>query len=117
LRKSLQSIAFIVENSVYKQAIMQIRDYVSAGQTVSAAIDNSNLFPKRMVQMIAIGEESGLLENMLIKIAEHYESEVDYFIDNLNNLLEPMIMVILGGMIGGLLVAVYLPIFRLGTVI
>ena len=117
LRKSLYAIANLVENSIYKEAIIQIRDNVSVGQAISTAIDHTNLFPKRMVQMIAIGEESGLLENMLIKIAEHYESEVNYFIDNLHNMLEPLIMVILGVLIGGLLIAVYLPVFKLGTVI
>lgn len=120
LRQALQSMATIVENIAYKQAILKICEHVSAGQTITAAIaaiNENSLFPKRMIQMIAIGEESGNLDNMLIKIAEYYESEVNYFVDNLNNLLEPMIMVILGVLIGGLIIAIYLPIFRLGTVI
>lgn len=117
LRQALQSMATIAENMVYQQAILKICEHVSAGQTITSAINDNYLFPKRMVQMIAIGEESGNLDNMLIKIAEYYESEVNYFVDNLNNLLEPMIMVILGVLIGGLIIAIYLPIFRLGTVI
>ena len=80
-------------------------------------MENNPLFPKRAIQMITIGEQSGTLDNMLAKIAEYYDAEVNYLVDNLNNLLEPSIMVILGILIGGLIIGMYLPIFKLGTVI
>jgi type IV pilus assembly protein PilC len=115
LRKSLQSIAAIIDNNIYKQAVVQIRDFVSAGQSIAAAIRHNKLFPNRVIQMVTIGEESGSLENMLAKIADYYESEVNYFIDNLHDLLEPIIIIILGILIGGLLISMYLPIFRLGA--
>ena len=77
----------------------------------------SGLFPNLLIQMVAIGEASGTLDNMLIKVASYYEAEVDDLMDHLSSLIEPMIMVILGILVGGLIVAVYLPIFKLGTVV
>jgi type IV pilus assembly protein PilC len=117
LSDALQIIADTVNNKLYQQAILIIREQVAGGQTISAAITNNSLFPIRARQMITIGEESGALDSMLNKIAEYYENEVNYLVDNLNNLLEPAIMVILGILIGGLIIGMYLPIFRLGTII
>ncbi|MCK4607950.1 MAG: type II secretion system F family protein [Gammaproteobacteria bacterium] len=117
LSEAFPLIANTINNSLYKQALLTICEQVTAGQTISATIANDPLFPHRAQQMIAIGEEAGALEKMLNKIAEYYNAEVDYLIDNLNNLLEPAIMVILGILIGGLIIGMYLPIFRLGTVI
>ena len=117
LAEALQIIADTVNNKVYQQAILTIREQVASGHTISSAIIDNSLFPNRARQMITIGEESGSLDVMLIKIAEYYENEVNYLVDNLNNLLEPTIMVILGILIGGLIIGMYLPIFRLGTVI
>jgi len=131
LHKSLKCMKNIVNNKIYKEAIVQVRYYVMDGQSIASALNNvsytqSNfkegerynvLFPKRMIQMITIGEETGSLESMLIKIAEYYEYEVNYLVDNLSNLLEPIIMSTLGVLIGGLLIGMYLPIFKLGTII
>jgi type IV pilus assembly protein PilC len=117
LSEALQIIADTVNNQLYQQAILSIREQVASGQTITAAMANNPLFPNRARQMISIGEESGALDAMLIKIAEYYENEITYLVDNLNNLLEPTIMVILGILIGGLIIGMYLPIFRLGTVI
>jgi type IV pilus assembly protein PilC len=84
---------------------------------LNAAIRGTALFPTMLIQMVAIGEESGALDDMLDKVANHYESEVDNAVDNLTSLLEPMIMAVLGTLVGGLMVAMYLPIFSLGNAI
>lgn len=118
LVEALQIAAYVVGNRVYRQALLTAKIELSHGQTLAAVITaNNRLFPARVGQMIAIGEEGGTLDTMLLKISEYYEAEVSYLIDNLNNLLEPAIMVILGIVIGGLIIGMYLPIFRLGTVI
>lgn len=117
LSEALQIIAETCDNQIYQQTIFKIHQQVSAGQNITSAMENNPLFPKRAIQMITIGEQSGTLDNMLAKIAEYYDAEVNYLVDNLNNLLEPSIMVILGILIGGLIIGMYLPIFKLGTVI
>jgi type IV pilus assembly protein PilC len=117
LNEALQIIAETCNNQIYRQAIFKIHQQVSAGQNITSVMENNPLFPNRAVQMITIGEQSGTLDSMLVKIAEYYDAEVNYLVDNLNNLLEPSIMVILGILIGGLIIGMYLPIFKLGTVI
>ncbi len=117
LSEALQITANTANNKLFQHAILIIHEQVAAGQSISNAIAHSSLFPIRARQMIAIGEESGALDSMLNKTAEYYENEINYLVDNLNNLLEPAIMVILGILIGGLIIGMYLPIFRLGTII
>jgi type IV pilus assembly protein PilC len=96
---------------------MKMRDEVSTGQRLQVAMENTGLFPNMVVQMIAVGEESGSLDDMSSKVADFYEADVDDAVDNLSSLLEPMIMAILGVLVGGLVVAMYLPIFKLGAVV
>lgn len=117
LSEALAIMAGIAGNYTYEKTILAMQENVVAGQTIANAMEQSSLFPNRMIQMIHIGEESGALDVMLVKISEYYEAEVNHVIDNLTNLLEPMIMAILGILIGGLIVGMYLPIFQLGTVI
>lgn len=114
---ALKSVSGTVGNSVYTKAILRIRDEVAIGQRIQLSMRMTNLFPSMVEQMIGIGEESGSLDAMLNKIADFYEEEVNTAVDNLSNLLEPLIMVILGVLIGGLVVAMYLPIFKLGSVV
>ena len=114
---ALKSVAGATGNRLYEKACMQIREDVSTGQQIHHSLRSIDLFPNMVVQMVAIGEESGSLEQMLSKVADFYEEEVDNAVDNLSSLLEPLIMVILGIIIGGLIVAMYLPIFKLGSVI
>jgi len=94
-----------------------MRDEVSTGQRLQQAMENTDLFPNMVIQMIAVGEESGSLDQMSSKVADFYEEDVDNAVDNLSSLLEPMIMSILGVLVGGLVVAMYLPIFKMGSVI
>lgn len=117
LNEALQIIAKTCSNQIYRQAIFEIQQQISTGQNITSAMGNNPLFPNRAVQMISIGEQSGTLGNILVKIAEYYDAEINYLVDNLNNLLEPSIMVILGILIGGLIIGIYLPIFKPGTVI
>ncbi|AQA19764.1 type II secretion system protein F [Halioglobus japonicus] len=114
---ALESTAGAAGNAIYAKAIRQIKDDVTTGTTLYNAIRTTGLFPNLLLQMVSIGEESGSLDEMLDKVADHYEEAVDNAVDNLSALLEPMIMSILGVLVGGLLVAMYLPIFMLGTVI
>lgn len=114
---SLDSVAGAAGNAVYAKAIKNIRDEVTAGLQLNMAIKNTNLFPSMLMQMVAIGEESGALDEMLEKVATHYEEAVDNSVDSLTSLLEPMIMSVLGILIGGLMIAMYLPIFQLGAVV
>ncbi|QFU74994.1 type II secretion system F family protein [Halioglobus maricola] len=114
---ALESTAGAAGNAIYAKAIRQIKDDVTTGTTLYASIKTTGLFPNLLLQMVSIGEESGSLDEMLDKVADHYEEAVDNAVDNLSALLEPMIMSILGVLVGGLLVAMYLPIFMLGTVI
>ncbi|KZX59486.1 type II secretion system protein F [Halioglobus sp. HI00S01] len=114
---ALESTAGAAGNAIYAKAIRQIKDDVTTGTTLYASIMTTGLFPNLLLQMVSIGEESGSLDEMLDKVADHYEEAVDNAVDNLSSLLEPMIMSILGVLVGGLLIAMYLPIFMLGTVI
>jgi type IV pilus assembly protein PilC len=114
---ALNSTAGAAGNSIYAKAILQIRDDVTTGTTLYNAIKATGLFPTMLMQMVSIGEESGSLDDMLGKVATHYEEAVDNAVDNLSALLEPIIMSVLGVLVGGLLIAMYLPIFMLGSVI
>jgi len=114
---ALESAAGASGNVVYEKAIMQIKNGVSTGQSLQNAVTMTGLFPAMATQMIAIGEEAGSLEMMLDKVASYYEEEVDNAVDNLSTLIEPMIMSILGILVGGLVIAMYLPIFQLGNVV
>lgn len=114
---ALQSVAGATGNRVYANATQVIRNSVAAGQQLQAALQETALFPNMVVQMVAIGEESGSLDAMLNKIADFYEEEVDNAVEGLSSLLEPLIMVILGILVGGLVIAMYLPIFKLGSVV
>ncbi|WKD48619.1 type II secretion system F family protein [Microbulbifer spongiae] len=114
---ALKSVAGATGNSIYEEATLKIRDSVATGIPLNAAMRESGLYPVMLVQMTAIGEESGALDEMLSKAADFYEEAVDNLIDNLTTLLEPMIMAVLGVLVGGLMVAMYLPIFNLGNVI
>ncbi|WP_131783008.1 type II secretion system F family protein [Legionella gresilensis] len=114
---ALRAVAGATGNILYAQATDKIREEVSNGQQIRVAMDNTHLFPSMVVQMIAIGEESGALEQMLSKVADFYEEEVDNAVDSLSSLIEPIIMSILGILVGGLVVAMYLPIFKLGSVV
>jgi type IV pilus assembly protein PilC len=117
LVEALDSAAGAVGNVVYRNAIIQIRNGVSTGQSLKNAIEMTGIFPNMTIQMIGIGEEAGSLEMMLDKVAEFYEREVDDAVDSLSSLMEPMIMVVLGTLVGGLVIAMYLPIFQLGNVV
>jgi type IV pilus assembly protein PilC len=117
LVEALESVGGASGNYVYMMATKQIRNEVSTGTNLTNAMQNTNVFPTMVVQMVAIGEESGQLDGMLGKVADFFEQEVDDAVDALASLMEPMIMVFLGGLIGGLVVALYLPIFKLGSVV
>jgi len=114
---ALDSVSGATGNLVYERAVQQIRDQVATGQQLQSSMQEVALFPHMAVQMIAIGEESGDLDAMASRVADFYEAEVDDMVDNLSSLLEPMIMVILGILVGGLVIAMYLPIFKLGSVV
>lgn len=114
---ALAIAANTTNNWFYEQAILKICHQISNGQYLHKAMLMQNLFPMRMIQTISLAEESGTLDIMLAKIALSYEEEIDLLADNLNNLLEPIIMIVLGTLVGGLIIGMYLPIFRLGTVI
>ena len=117
LVEALDSVSGATGSVVYGDAVKQIRDDVSVGHQLQLAMRQTGLFPNMVVQMTAIGEESGALDSMLFKVAEFYEEEVENAVDTLSTLLEPMIMVILGVVVGGMVVSLYLPIFKLaGTV-
>ena len=114
---ALESTAGAAGNSVYAMAIRQIKDDVTTGSTLYSSTKATGLFPNMLLQMMSIGEESGALDEMLDKVANHYEEAVDNAVDSLSSLMEPMIMAILGVLVGGLMIAMYLPIFMLGSVI
>ncbi|NIL94533.1 MAG: type II secretion system F family protein [Woeseiaceae bacterium] len=117
LVEALESVAGATGNIVYEVAVLQMRDEVATGQRLQQAMENTDLFPNMVIQMIAVGEESGSLDEMSAKVADFFEEDVDNAVDNLSSLLEPMIMAILGVLVGGLVVAMYLPIFKMGSVI
>lgn len=114
---AMDSVSGAVGNAVYKNAILQVKEEVSAGEQLQAALRRTNLFPNMVVQMIAIGEESGSIDAMLAKVADIYEEEVDNAVDALTSLMEPIIMCFLAVVVGGLVVAMYLPIFKMGDAI
>jgi type IV pilus assembly protein PilC len=117
LVESLDSVGGAAGNFVYKVATKQIQSEVSTGTSLTSAMQNVNLFPNMVTQMVAIGEESGALDSMLSKVADFFEQEVDDAVEAMSSLMEPMIMVVLGTLIGGMVVAMYLPIFKLGAVV
>lgn len=117
LVEALQSVAGATGNIIYGEAVMRMREDVSIGQQLQMSMRQANLFPNMVMQMVAIGEESGSLDSMLSKVADFYEEEVDNAVDSLSSLLEPLIMVVLGVLVGGLVIAMYLPIFKLGSVV
>lgn len=117
LVEALGSVAGAAGNAVYRDAIFQVRDDVTTGITIHSAMKSTGLFPTMLLQLTSIGEESGSLDEMMEKAADHYEEAVDNAVDNLTALLEPLIMSVLGILVGGLLVAMYLPIFQLGNVV
>jgi type IV pilus assembly protein PilC len=117
LVEALDSVAGAAGNRVYYNATKKIQSEVSTGSSLTVAMQNSNVFPNMVLQMCAIGEESGALDGMLSKVADFFEAEVDDAVDSLSSLMEPIIMVVLGGLIGGLVIAMYLPIFKMGQVV
>ena len=117
LPDALESAAGASGNAVFRDAILDIRAEVTSGMQMNLAMRNCAIFPDMVIQMVAIGEESGAVDDMLAKVATVYEQEVDNAVDNLTTLLEPMIMAVLGVVIGGLIIAMYLPIFQIGMVV
>jgi type IV pilus assembly protein PilC len=117
LVEALESVSGATGNFVYANAVLQMREGVSSGSQLQQSMRQTGLFPNMVVQMVAIGEEAGSLDNMLAKVADFYEEEVNNAVDSLSSLIEPMIMAILGVVVGGLVVAMYLPIFKLGSVV
>jgi type IV pilus assembly protein PilC len=117
LVEALDSVAGAAGNHVYMLATKQIKNDVSTGQNLTVSMQNTNIFPSMVIQMVSIGEESGQLDGMLGKVADFFEAEVDDAVEALSSLMEPMIMVVLGTLIGGLVVAMYLPIFKMGEVV
>jgi type IV pilus assembly protein PilC len=117
LVESLDSVGGASGNAVYQDATRKIQTEVSTGTSLTISMQNAEVFPNMVIQMVSIGEESGALDQMLGKVADFYEDEVDQAVESLSSLMEPLIMVILGVLIGGLVVAMYLPIFKLGSVV
>ncbi|WP_225763034.1 type II secretion system F family protein [Stenotrophomonas sp. Marseille-Q4652] len=117
LVEALGIVAGATGNSVYEQAVLRMRDDVSVGYPVNMAMKQVNLFPHMVIQMTAIGEEAGALDSMLFKVAEYYEQEVNNAVDALSSLLEPLIMVFIGTIVGGMVIGMYLPIFKLAAVV
>lgn len=117
LLNSLPATATVVDNAVYRDAINNIKDEVESGQSLNRAMSNSHVFNHMVIQMTAVGENSGTLDDMLLKMAEMYEAEIDNTVDNLSNIIEPVVILILSIIVGGLIVAMYLPIFTLGSVV
>jgi type IV pilus assembly protein PilC len=117
LVESLDSVGGAAGNYVYQQATNKIQQEVSTGTSLTDAMTNANIFPSMVLQLTAIGEESGALDHMLGKAADFYEAEVDEMVAGLSSLMEPLIIVFLGVIIGGIVIAMYLPIFKLGSVV
>jgi type IV pilus assembly protein PilC len=117
LVEAMDSVAGATGNIVYHDATLQIKDDISTGTQLQTSMKKTSLFPNMVIQMVSIGEEAGSLDHMLSKVADFYETEVDNLVDNLTSLMEPLIMAVLGVLIGGLIVAMYLPIFQLGQVV
>jgi type IV pilus assembly protein PilC len=117
LVEALDSVGGAAGNYVYASATKQIQADVSTGTSLTAAMQNGNVFPSMVLQMVSIGEETGALDSMLSKVADFYEQEVDDAVEALSSLMEPMIMVVLGTLIGGMVIAMYLPIFKIGQAV
>lgn len=117
LVEGLQSVSGATGNIVYEKAVLEIKDEVATGARLQQSMENTGMFPNMVIQMIAVGEESGSLDEMSAKVADFFEEDVDNAVDSLSSLLEPMIMSILGVLVGGLVVAMYLPIFKMGAVV
>jgi type IV pilus assembly protein PilC len=117
LVEALESVAGATGNIVYENAVMRMRDEVATGQRLQRAMESTGLFPNMVIQMIAVGEESGSLDTMSGKVATFYEAEVDNAVDAMSSLLEPLIMAVLGVLVGSMVIAMYLPIFKLGAVV
>ena len=117
LVEAMATVAGAAGNVVYANAILRMRDEVSTGTNLYQSMRNTGLFPNMVVQMVAIGEEAGSVDAMLAKVASFYEEEVDNAVDGLSSLMEPVIMAFLGVIIGGLVIAMYLPIFKMGEVV
>jgi type IV pilus assembly protein PilC len=117
LVEAMGSVAGATGNIVYEEAVLRMKDEVATGQRLQRAMENTSLFPNMVIQMIAVGEESGALDTMSGKVADFYETEVDNAVDSMSSLLEPLIMAVLGVLVGGMVIAMYLPIFKLGSVV
>ena len=117
LVEALDSVAGAAGNRVYYDATKKVQSEISTGTSLTVAMQNTNIFPNMVLQMTAIGEESGALDSMLSKVADFFEAEVDDAVDALASLMEPVIMVVLGVLIGGLVIAMYMPIFKMGSVV
>ena len=117
LVEALDSVGGAAGNAVYAQATEQIQRDVATGAALTSSMQSTGIFPSMVLQMSSIGEESGSLDQMLGKVADFYEQEVDEAVESLSSLMEPMIMVVLGGLIGGIVVAMYLPIFKLAMTV
>ena len=117
LVEALDSVGGASGNYVYQSATKQIQKEVSSGSSLTVSMQNTSIFPNMVTQMVSIGEESGALDGMLGKVADFYEAEVDDAVEALSSLMEPMIMVVLGTLIGGMVIAMYLPIFKLGAAV
>lgn len=117
LVEALDSVSGATGSPVYNEAVKRIRDDVSVGHQLQLAMKQTDLFPNMVTQMVAIGEEAGALDAMLFKVAEFYEEEVKNAVDALSSLLEPFIMVIIGVVVGGMVIGMYLPIFKLASVV
>jgi type IV pilus assembly protein PilC len=117
LVEALDSVSGATGNIVYQNAVMKMREEVATGQSLQLSMRQQDLFPHMVIQMTAIGEESGSLDDMLAKVADFYEEQVDNAVDSLSSLLEPLIMVVIGGLVGSLIIAMYLPIFKLASVV
>jgi len=117
LVEALDSVGGAAGNYVYLVATKQIQQAVSTGSSLTAAMTDVGVFPSMVIQMVQIGEESGALDGMLSKVADFFEAEVDDAVEALSSLMEPVIMVVLGTLIGGMVIAMYLPIFKLGQAV
>src|ERR1700722_7809117 len=117
LVEAMQPGAGATGNIVYEEAVLRMKDEVATGQRLQRAMETTGLFPNMVIQMIAVGEETGSLDTMSSKVAEFYEAEVDNAVDSMSSLLEPLIMAVLGILVGGMVIAMYLPIFKLGAVV
>jgi type IV pilus assembly protein PilC len=117
LVEAFDSVAGASGNAVYADATKAIQREVMSGSSLTVAMQNTNVFPSMVLQMVAIGEESGSIDSMLSKVADFFEAEVDDAVEALSSLMEPVIMVVLGTLIGGMVVAMYLPIFKMGQAV